>query len=137
MEMGMWEKLAVLDVAPGTLCQYTDGCMDDIASYYQSLCDAESQGLQKKVKRNRYIYNWIKSAWKTSSGHAIIGAALGALSSTVGGATDSIIQLSRSAICAKDNGNQACISWAGGVQAIKKSLKNEHKLLALLCHKPG
>lgn len=94
MEMDAWEKLAVLDIASGTLCQNTDGCMDNIASHYQSLCDVESQGSQKMVKRFRYIYNWVKSAWKTSSNHAITGAALGALSSTVGGATDGIIQLS-------------------------------------------
>ena len=41
MAMDLWEKLAVLDVASGTLCQDTEGCMDDIVSHYQSLCDAE------------------------------------------------------------------------------------------------
>lgn len=54
MEMDVWEKLAVLDIASGTLCQYTDGCMDNIASHYQSLCDAELQESQEKVKRFRY-----------------------------------------------------------------------------------
>ncbi|KAK5703130.1 hypothetical protein LTR97_004079 [Elasticomyces elasticus] len=54
MGMDVWEKLAVLDIASGKLCQTTDGCMDNIASHYQSLCDAE-QELQKVEKRYRYI----------------------------------------------------------------------------------
>ncbi|KAK5743652.1 hypothetical protein LTR17_002559 [Elasticomyces elasticus] len=54
MGMDVWEKLAVLDIASGKLCQTTDGCMDNIASHYQSLCDAE-QELQKMEKRYKYI----------------------------------------------------------------------------------
>ena len=46
MDMGMWEKMAVLDIASGTLCQYTDGCMDNIASHYQSMCDEERRCAQ-------------------------------------------------------------------------------------------
>lgn len=123
MGMDVWEKLAVLDMASGKLCQTTDGCIDNIASHYQSMCDAESQEPHNKVKRYRYIGSWLNTGWKTSSSHAVKAAALGALSSTVGGATTAIIQLSRSAICGKDTqGNQGCISWAGGVQAIKQAI---------------
>lgn len=123
MDMATWEMLAVLDVASGTLCEYTDGCMNDIASHYQTLCDLEAQVPQEIVKRYRYIYKWINSGWKTSKKHSITAAALGALSSVVGGSTDAIIKLTRSAICAKDSkSNQACISWAGGVQAIKRGI---------------
>lgn len=104
LETEVWEQLAVLDIASGTLCQDTTGCMDNITSYYQSMCDAELQESQDVVKRYRYIYKWINSGWKTSKKHSITAAALGALSSTVGGATDAIIKLSRSAICAKDDG---------------------------------
>jgi hypothetical protein len=43
MDTILWEKLAVLDIASGTLCQNTDGCMDDIATHYQNMCDAVSQ----------------------------------------------------------------------------------------------
>lgn len=96
----------MLDLASGTLCQDTDGCMEDIASHYQNLWDTELQVPQEIVERYRYIYKWINSGWKTSKKHPIAGAALGALSSTVNGATDGIIQLTRSAICAKDGGNQ-------------------------------
>lgn len=123
MGMDAWEKMAVLDISSGRLCEKTDGCMDNIASHYQSLCDKASPQPQVKVKRFRYIYKWLNSGWKLSSRHAVRAAALGALGDVVGAVTENIIKLSRSAICAKDsNGNQACISWAGGVQAIKRSI---------------
>lgn len=124
MSRELREKLAVVDIASGTLCQYTDGCMDDVASHYQILCEKESQSTHPKVlKRYRYIYNFVNRGWHTSRGHAVRAAALGVLSSIVGGTADGIFQLGRSAICASDaNSNQACLSWAGGAQAIKKGI---------------
>lgn len=68
----------------------------------------------------RYIFQWVNKGWHISKRHALKAGALGALSSTVAGGTDAIIKLTRSAICVRDlTGNQGCISWAGGVQAIK------------------
>jgi hypothetical protein len=55
LDMDMWEKLAVLDIASGKLCQTTDGCIDDIALHYQSMYDAESLQHRRVVKRFRYI----------------------------------------------------------------------------------
>jgi hypothetical protein len=127
MAMDMWEKLAVLDLASGTLCQDTVGCMDDIASHYQSLCDAESQELHVVEKRFlRYIAQFASRTWHQSKNHVLQGGAIGALASVVAAAPDGIIKLGRSAICGRDpNGNQGCISWAGGVQAIKQSIAVE------------
>ncbi|KAH9822045.1 hypothetical protein Tdes44962_MAKER04839 [Teratosphaeria destructans] len=118
-----WEMLAVLDIASGTLCENTPDCMSNITSAYQAFYAEETASPPAIEKRYRYIYKWIKSAWNLSTSHKVKGAALTALSSTVSGATDAIIQLTRSAICAKDtDGNQGCISWAGGAQAIKRGI---------------
>lgn len=52
MALDLWEMLAVLDVASGTLCKDTEGCMDDIASHYQSfLADQVShEPLEKRFR---------------------------------------------------------------------------------------
>jgi hypothetical protein len=51
LDIDVWEKLAVLDMASGKLCQFTDGCMDDIAWYYQSMCDEEASQQRRLEKR--------------------------------------------------------------------------------------
>lgn len=43
LNVDICEKMAVLHIASGTLCHDTDGCTDDIASHYQSMCDEASQ----------------------------------------------------------------------------------------------
>ena len=124
LSIDVLEKMAVLDIASGTLCQDTDGCMDNVDSHYQSLVDKASNEAKAKVeKRFRYIFKWISAAWKLDKKHAVTAGALGALSNTVAGSTDAIIKLSRSATCGKNtDGKQGCISWSGGIQAIKKSI---------------
>lgn len=106
------EKMAVLDIASGTLCQDTNGCMDNIDSHYQNLVDKASKDVNARVeKRFRYIFKSVNSVWKLDKKHAVTAGALGALSSTVASSTDAMIKLGRSAICGKDtNGKQGCIS---------------------------
>jgi hypothetical protein len=43
MDIRTWEKLAVLDIASGRICEATEGCMQDIDSAYQRLYDAEER----------------------------------------------------------------------------------------------
>jgi hypothetical protein len=126
MDTILWEKLAVLDIASGTLCQNTDGCMDDIATHYQNMCDAESQESLAVEKRFMFINKWVEKAWHIGHKHIVEATTLGVLGSVVSAAPGEIIRLGRSAICGKEgNGNQGCISWAGGIKAMRKAVALE------------
>lgn len=73
MGLDLWEKMAVLDIASGSLCQYTDGCMDNIDSHYQSLCDAASQKTPAMGRRfiGKYIYKFVNRGWNLSKKHVV------------------------------------------------------------------
>jgi hypothetical protein len=73
-----------------------------------------------------YIDKWVNAAWHIGRKHIVQATALGVLGNVVAGASGEIIRLGRSAICGREgNGNQGCLSWAGGIQAIRKSVALE------------
>ena len=86
MDIILLEKLAVLDLASGTLCQNTDGCMDDIATHYQNMCDAVSQEPTAVEKRFFLIDRWLNHGWHLGKKHIIEATALGVLGNVVGAA---------------------------------------------------
>lgn len=60
-------------------------------------------------------WGWAGSAaWKKSASHQARVIALSAVSTLLEGCGDSIVELTRSAICATTNGNYGCFSWSGG-----------------------
>lgn len=58
----------MIDLASGTLCQYTDGCMDDIdiARHYQKLCDLEGPQQNMEKRLIRHIADQINRDWVSS-----------------------------------------------------------------------
>lgn len=59
IDLEMWEMLAVIDMGAGQLCQYQEGCTENIAELYHASWDAEeenAEALGLPIKENRYCY---------------------------------------------------------------------------------
>lgn len=84
--------------------------------------DPDTTGHQDDVMKRGTFYQFVWSPWERSAAHGIKIAVFSSLADTVARGTDGFIQLAQSAYCQRYGGNQACISWSGGSQAVYGSV---------------
>lgn len=124
------EMVAAMNLGSGIIYNSTDDCEGGIGSAYAAFVASETtdpseiqtSNTSEIYKRFWYMSRWVRKAWNISRSNVVKAGALGALSDMIAGSSSAIIELTRSAICYTHDGNQACLSWTGGTQAIVKGV---------------
>lgn len=79
---------------------------------------SDSMNNEHKLVKKSTFYKFSWHPWRRSTAHGTKMAVFSFLADIISGGTDGFIQLAQSAYCERYNGDQACISWSGGAQAV-------------------